>query len=285
MASKKPVRDSAEHNAYFPSEYSLGQYVAPKTDFDGAEGVPTVSSGPRKILTVLTDERYLPLQDDIYFSTGNHPVETLLPLMHLRAAGYETDVATLSGNLAKFELWAMPEKDDAVQQTWEELRPQFERPQTLSEIADGLGEDSDYAAVFIPGGHGATINLADSPEVGRVLAWALENERPVITLCHGPAALLSAVGPDGKNLFAGYEVTVFPDALDSGPNIEIGYLPGRMTWLVADGLTKAGLTVLNDDMTGKVHKDRRLLTGDSPLASNALGRLAVETLTGSTYAD
>lgn len=118
-----------------------------------------------------------------------------------------------------------------------------------------------------------------------MLAWALENERPVITLCHGPAALLSAVGPDGKNLFAGYEVTVFPDALDSGPNIEIGYLPGRMTWLVADGLTKAGLTVLNDDMTGKVHKDRRLLTGDSPLASNALGRLAVETLTGSTYAD
>lgn len=132
MASKEPVRDSAEHNAYFPSEYSLGQYVAPTTDFDGAKGVPTVSSGPRKILTVLTDERYLPLQDDIYFSTGNHPVETLLPLMHLRAAGYETDVATFSVNLAKFELWAMPEKDDAVQQAWEELRPQFERPQTAS---------------------------------------------------------------------------------------------------------------------------------------------------------
>lgn len=30
--------------------------------------------------------------------------------------------------------------------------------------------------------------------------------------------------------------------------------------------------------TGQVHRDRILLTGDSPLASNALGRLAVETL-------
>ena len=284
MASKKPVRDSAEHNAYFPSEYSLGQYVAPTTNFDGAAGVPAAPSGPHKVLTVLTDERYLPLQDDIYFSTGNHPVETLLPLMHLRAAGYDVDVATLSGNLAKFELWAMPEKDDAVQQAWEELRPQFERPRALPEIADGLDGDSDYAAVFIPGGHGATINLADSPEVGRVLAWALENDRPVITLCHGPAALLSAGGEDGRNLFDGYAVTVFPDALDSGPNIEIGYLPGRMKWLVAEELTRAGLTVVNDDMTGQVHRDRGLLTGDSPLASNALGRLAVETLTGQEYA-
>jgi len=29
---------------------------------------------------------------------------------------------------------------------------------------------------------------------------------------------------------------------------------------------------------GAVHRDRILLTGDSPLASNALGRLAAETL-------
>ena len=32
---KSPVADRAEHNAFFPSEYSLSQYVAKKTDFDG----------------------------------------------------------------------------------------------------------------------------------------------------------------------------------------------------------------------------------------------------------
>ncbi|MDO4918942.1 glyoxalase III HchA [Kocuria sp.] len=285
MASKKPTVDAAEHNAYFPSDYSLGQYVPPTTDFDGAKGAPRVSSGPRKILTILTDERYLELRDGVYFSTGNHPVETLLPLMHLQAAGYEVEVATLSGNMAKFELWAMPEKDEAVHEAWDKLLPQIERPRVLGEIAEGLDASSDYAAVFIPGGHGATINLAESREVGRVLQWALDQSRPVITLCHGPAALLSAVSADGKNLFAGYSVAVFPDALDSGPNIEIGYLPGTMTWLVAEELTRAGLTVVNDDMTGLVHKDRTLLTGDSPLASNALGRLAVETLTGASYTE
>lgn len=33
--SKEPVKDRAEHNAYFPSEYSLSLYTSPKTDFNG----------------------------------------------------------------------------------------------------------------------------------------------------------------------------------------------------------------------------------------------------------
>ncbi|GAA1482798.1 protein deglycase HchA [Gordonia sinesedis] len=284
MASKTPVPDAAEHNAFFPSEYSLGEYVPPKTDFDGADGAPQVGSGPRKVLAILTDERYLPVDGDKYFSTGNHPVETLLPLMHLQAAGYEIEVATPSGNLAKFELWAFPADDEAVKAAWEKLRPKFENPHNLAEVVDTLGPDSEYAAVFVPGGHGATIDLADNEAVGQSLAWALDQDRPIVTLCHGPAALLSAKGQDGTNLFSGYSVAVFPDALDTGANIDIGYLPGALKWLVAEELTKQGLSVVNDDMTGMVHKDRNLLTGDSPLASNALGRLAVETLTGEKYA-
>ena len=78
-----------------------------------------------------------------------------------------------------------------------------------------------------------------------------------------------------KSPLEGYSVCVFPDSLDEGANIEIGYLPGRLKWLVADLLTKQGLKVVNDDMTGRTLKDRKLLTGDSPLASNELGKLAV----------
>lgn len=105
-----------------------------------------------------------------------------------------------------------------------------------------------------------------------------ENDRPVITLCHGPAALLAATDDEGRCLFDGYEACVFPDALDSGANIELGYLPGAMSWLLAERLAEQGVTVVNDDMSGRVHRDRLLVTGDSPLAADALGRLAVETL-------
>lgn len=41
-------------------------------------------------------------------------------------------------------------------------------------------------------------------------------------------------------------------------------------------LKKMGMNIINDDITGRVHKDRKLLTGDSPFAANALGKLAAQ---------
>ncbi len=38
------------------------------------------------------------------------------------------------------------------------------------------------------------------------------------------------------------------------------------------------MTILNTEPTGAVHADRKLLTGDSPFAGNALGKLAAEAL-------
>lgn len=279
MASRTPVPDTAEHEAYFPSEYSLSQYVPPRTDFDGATDHERVTSGPRRILVIGADERYLPLKDGRLFSTGNHPVEMLLPLMHLAAAGYEIDVATVSGNLVKVELWAMPAEDEPVRQAYETLLPRLRDPLKLADVLGDRDRLDEYAAVFVPGGHGATIGIPDSPDVRAALQWALDEDRYIITLCHGPAALL-ALGDRDSSPLAGYGVCVFPDALDRGPNVEIGYLPGEMRWYVAERLRQQGLTVVNSEMTGQVHRDRTLLTGDSPLASNALGRLAVEALAG-----
>ena len=257
--------------------------MSKKTDFDGAAGAPRVASGPRKILTIAVDERYLPTDGGL-FSTGNHPVETLVPLMHLRAAGYEIEVATLSGNMAKLEMWAMPAEDEAVKAGYEELLPALLKPRRLADVAAELSPDSDYAAVFVPGGHGAMGGgIPDSRAVRDVLVWALENKRPVIALCHGPAALCAAVDEGGASYFAGYSLCAFPDSFDVGALVESGYLPGRLTWKLGERLRRQGLTIVNEGVSGQTHRDRLLLTGDSPLAANALGRLAVETLTGKAY--
>lgn len=277
--SKEPTPDDAEDNAFFPSPYSLSQYTSPKTDFDGVQHKGAYTAGRWKVLMIATEERYVLLKNGKMFSTGNHPVETLLPLHHLMETGFDVDVATIAGYPAKLELWAMPHEDEAVLATYEALKPKLKQPLKLSDVvANGLGPESDYLAVFIPGGHGAVLGLPASQAVGQTLDWALSNDKFIITLCHGPAALLAASLGKEESPFKGYSVCVFPDALDRGPNIEIGYLPGELQWLVADLLTKQGLTVLNDDMTGKTHQDRKLLTGDSPLASNALGRLAADAL-------
>ncbi|KGQ37091.1 glyoxalase III HchA [Gallibacterium genomosp. 1] len=279
--SKKPVADRAEHNAFFPSDYSLTQYTSKVTDFDGFKFDKSYSGGKHKVLMIATDERYIEMKNGKLFSTGNHPVEMLLPMLHMHHAGFEIDVATLSGNPVKLEIWAMPEEDKAVMDLYNQYLPKLVNPKKLADILpEVLSENSPYIAVFIPGGHGVLAGIPHSKEVKSVLNWALNQDKHIITLCHGPASLLAAsVDEKAEDYpFKGYEICVFPDALDEGANQDIGYMPGKLQWLVAENLEKLGVKVLNKGITGQVHKDRKLLTGDSPLASNALGILAAEEL-------
>ena len=276
---RHPTPDAAEENAFFPSPYSLSQYTSPKTDFDGAHYPAPYKGGKWKVLMIASQERYLLMQNGKFFSTGNHPVETLLPMHHLDLAGFAIDVATPSGDPVKLEMWAFPGEDEAVKGTYEKYRRQLKQPKKLSEVVKDL-DAGNYIGIFIPGGHGVLNDIPYSEDVKKALLWAHNHDRYVISLCHGPAGLLAAgLGEDKENfLYRGYEICVFPDSLDTGANIDIGYIPGPMPWLVGERLSELGVKILNSDITGQVHKDRRLLTGDSPLASNHLGKLAAETL-------
>lgn len=275
----EPVKDRAEHKAYFPSDYSLSIYTSPVTNFDGFKFDKSYSGGKYKVLMIATDERYLQMANNKYFSTGNHPVETLLPMLHIDGAGFEIDIATLSGNSVKLEMWAMPEKDESVMNFYNKYLNKFENPLKLDTILGQVtAEDSPYLGVFIPGGHGALINLPESKEVKDVLKWALNNNKKIITLCHGPAALLAGAIDEKEFLFKGYEMTVFPDSIDEGANQEIGYMPGKLKWLLAEKLGSLGVKILNEDISGQVHIDRNLITGDSPLAANNLGIVVADEL-------
>lgn len=271
IADKSPRRDPAEDNAFFPSPYSLRQFTSPRSDLSGAD-YPDPYRGRKKVLMIGADERYLLMDNGTFFSTGNHPVETLLPMYHLDKAGFAFDVATVSGNPVKFEYWAMPSEDEEVTGLFARYHPQFRQPLKLSEvIAHGL---DDYIAIFIPGGHGALIGLPESGEVAAVLEWAAANDRFIVSLCHGPAAFL-AVGD--SDIYRGYKICAFPDALDA-QTPDIGYMPGHLTWRFGEKLKALGFEIVNDGISGAVHQDRRMLTGDSPLAGNALGQLAAAAL-------
>ncbi|RMS54699.1 hypothetical protein ALP65_03192 [Pseudomonas aeruginosa] len=238
--SRTPTPDHAEHNAFFPSPYSLSQYTSAKTDFDGAD-YPTPYKGGKKVLMIGTDERYILMQNGSMFSTGNHPVEMLLPMYHLDKAGFEFDVATLSGNPVKLEMWAMPGEDEAVKSIYAKYLPKLKAPRKLADLLEqAVADDSPYAAVFVPGGHGVLAGIPHSREVKRLLNAFLAKDRYIITLCHGPACLLApAVDEKPEDYpFKGYEICVFPDALDTGANLEIGYMPGPLPWLVGEGWAK-----------------------------------------------
>lgn len=276
--SKQPQVDEAEFNAFFPSKYSLSQFTSAKSNLEGAD-YPQPYQGKRRILVIGSDERYLKLENGTYFSTGNHPVETLLPMYHLHKAGFEFDIATLSGNAVKFEFWAMPKEDEAITGLHQQYLEQFQQPLKLKDIVEKLGSESNYAAIFIPGGHAPLAGIPFSEDVAQTLRWALDNDRHIISICHGPAALL-ACAPQSENQdypFAGYTITAFPDAIDR-VTPELGYMPGHLTWYFGEKLKALGVKIANTEPDQSTYKDRKLITGASPFAANALGKLAAETL-------
>ena len=277
---KRPTPDPAEDNAFFPSPYSLGQFTSSKSDLGDADYPDAYSGGRWKVLMIATDERYLLMQNGTMFSTGNHPVEMLLPMYHLDKAGFEFDIATLSGNPVKLELWALPKEDEAVQSVYRKYTDKLKKPLKLSDVVEKkLGDDSDYIAVFIPGGHGALIGIPHSLDVKAVLKWAMDKGKYIVSLCHGPASLLAAAIGEAKDdyIFKGYKICVFPDSIDA-KTPDIGYMPGAMPWFIGEELRKLGIEILNSDITGQTHQDRKLITGDSPFASNNVGRAAAKAL-------
>ena len=69
---------------------------------------------------------------------------------------------------------------------------------------------------------------SSSRDAPALASSAAADEHYHISLCHGPATILAAqVGkPDGSEyIYKGYKVAVFPDSLDTGANIDIGYIP------------------------------------------------------------
>ncbi|MEM6293338.1 MAG: glyoxalase III HchA [Myxococcota bacterium] len=263
--------------SFHPSKVALKFSTSDTSDFKPVAYTP-YEGARKKILVIFTERKNMTMQNGTEFSTGNHPVEALVPMLHLRDAGFDFEITTPTGKPVVFEMWAMPRADAAVMGIYEELKPRLERPRALHEV---VGEFIDtiesYAAVFVPGGHGAMLGIPEDRSVGTVLRAAQQNDLFTISLCHGPGSFLATMLDGEDFLFRGYEMAVFPDSVDKMTPM-IGYLPGHMPWRLAEKLDSLGAKVVNTKADDTCHLDRRLITGASPLASNALGTLAATTL-------
>jgi putative intracellular protease/amidase len=153
--------------------------------------------------------------------------------------------------------------------------PGFQHPVALSSLSDAqLGE---FDAVFAPGGHGPMVDLADNPDVGRLLTALQARRAPIAALCHGPAILLSAPErADGLWLFDGYRMTSFTD--EEEDQTEAGRL--GMEWLLDVALKNAG-AVFDDGPSAWISHvvvDRNLITGQNPGSTEATADAVIKKL-------
>ncbi len=263
--------------SYSPSKLALKLARSDTSDYQ--EVTYAKSAGTRKkVLVVCTEHKNMRMQNGKSFSTGNHPVELLVPMLHMSKAGFEFEFATPAGRPVVLEMWAFPKQDKHVKSIYATYETAMNTPMSLKDSMQNLvANPEQYAAVFVPGGHGAMIGLPDDGNLGELLLYAHENGIFTITLCHGPGALLATSNSSQGFIYSGYEMTVFPDSVDD-MTPKIGYLPGKMPWKVCEKLTNAGAKITNKKADASVRIDRRLITGASPQAADALGKLATNSL-------
>ena len=263
--------------SFSPSKLALKLGTVSKTDFEHIK-YEKYKGTKSKILVIFTEEKNITMKNGKQFSTGNHPVEALLPMLHLKNAGFEFDIATPTGKPVVFEMWAFPEKDAYVKAIYNDLKPSLEKPKKLADfIEESFDDIESYAAVFVPGGHGSMIGIPEDKNVGRIINWAHQNDLYTISLCHGPGAFLATLHDEEEFIYKGYNMCVFPDSVDKQTPM-IGYLPGQMPWGLSERLKGLAVNLMNKKGDKTVCVDRKLITGASPLASNELGKLATNTL-------
>ncbi|NDK30973.1 glyoxalase III HchA [Nesterenkonia haasae] len=268
-----------ERGGYSPSRLALKMATTSVTDYDNTIYQSSPRGSRKKILMVCTEQREMTMRNGKKFSTGNHPVEMLVPMLHLEKAGFHIGIVTPTGRPVAIEMWAMPDQDEAVQDIYNRYRDAFANPDSLSDFVSTLEAHQDVAAVFIPGGHGAMLGLPENEDLQRVIRWTIEEDLFMLSICHGPAALLAENLGQSPSAFAyrGYSMAVFPDRMDRVTPF-LGYMPGPMPWFCGERLAQLGVNVVNSTANGTCHRDRRLITGDSPKAANAFGKLAAEVL-------
>lgn len=242
------------------------------TDFGGKK-----YNGEKKLLVLCTEERYFRMTNGKLFSTGNNVQETMVPLMHVVNGGFDFDVVTPTGKPAILEEWSVPIKDDAVLRFRKDHQAKFSQPLSLKRLveSDALNQESEYIALFLPGGHGSMVGLPEDEHVGTLLRWIHASDRYLVAVCHGPAAMLATAKNNKKaNPYKGYKMVAFPDKFDK-QSPSLGYLPGQLPWFQCEALEKEGIDIINDKITGATHVDRKLISGDSPRACDDLGKIMV----------
>ena len=275
--TSKPT--ATEDGAYSPSPLAIKLATSSVTDYDNTT-FPNPYTGNKKILMVCTEERNMTMANGKKFSTGNHPVEMMLPMIHLKNAGFDVDIVTPTGKSVKIEMWAMPEEDKNVMAIYDEYKKQFENPGSLSDfVQNSMHDSTDYLAVYLPGGHGAMLGLPENKDLNKLIHWSHNNDMHMLAICHGPASLLAANidGDKDSFIYQGYKIAAFPDAVDEQTPM-FGYMPGHMPWKFGERLNNLGVTIINDEADNTCHVDRKLISGASPLAANDFGKLAATEL-------
>lgn len=214
-----------------------------------------------KILMVLTSHDQLGTTGR---KTGFWLEELAAPFYTFKDAGAHITLASPKGGNPPLD----PKSNEPDFQT--EQTHRFEAdPDAMAQLAATVRLDSisqsDFDAVFYPGGHGPLWDLAEDKDSITLIEAFLAANKHVALVCHAPGVLRHVKTPEGKPLVEGKKVTGFTNTEEEA----VG-LTDVVPFLVEDELiAKGGIYSKGADWSSYVVTDGLLITGQNPTSSAA----------------
>lgn len=226
---------------------------------------------PARVLIVLSSCARIPGTER---RTGTWLEELAAPYYVFRDAGVEVRLASPAGGPAPID--PTSERAQFQTQATRRFRADAGARQALAHTAKlSAARPEEYDALFYSGGLGPVFDLTDDPQSVALIEAMHRAGKPLAAVCHGPAALRRARGPDGAALVRGRAVTAFSNSEELAANGA-----GAVPYLLEDELRRLGahFTRAADGMP-HVAEDGMLITGQNP-ASAALAAQRVLDLLG-----
>jgi len=254
------------------------------------------------VLVVISGADHLDLKHGGQHAAGFYLNELMQPVMALQAAGEQLTFATPDGRVPTLDSSSVDVRDfagdqaamDAARKDLDDLHlldPASSPVISLARVQQ-IGV-AHFDAVFIPGGHAPMQDLVRDARLGKILTAFHAAHKPTAAVCHGPAALLSAM-PDPAAfadamtagtaraqpqwIYTGYRMTVLDDRVEA--MVKPMFKGDEMKFYPEDALRTAGASFSEgrDALASHVVTDRELITGANPASAPAVGKALVAAL-------
>jgi putative intracellular protease/amidase len=226
----------------------------------------------KKILFVLTSAATMGDSDK---PTGLWLEDFTEPYYALRDGGYDIDVVSIAGGKVPLDPASLggdetPQSDQRFNED-PQARGILENTRSVDQVDFGA-----YDAVFLPGGHGTMWDLPGSAALARGVEQLYAAGKPVAAVCHGPAGLVSAKGPDGRPLVAGKRVSAFTEAEEDAVKLK-----DKIPFLLDQRLRELGAEVVEAPPFQEMAvADGHLITGQNPQSAAKTAELLMGLLKG-----
>jgi putative intracellular protease/amidase len=196
--------------------------------------------------------------------TGLWLEEFAVPYQQFVGSGFAVTVASPKGGTVPIDPRSKPTKEKARE--WQDAIGVLEQTKRLSAVSA-----ADFDAVYLPGGHGAMFDLADDPDLKRLLSEFDAADKLIAAVCHGPAGFVGARGKDGRPLVAGKTMTSFTDAEERAGN-----LAADMPFLLESKMRELGARfVTRPNYADHVEVDGKFITGQNPASSLSIAKAII----------